>query len=183
MQRIDQAQLNNALTTTGAQLQKHLPNAEFQELAVLVQQTIERYPSQDLADSMSGYLHDLENLCLKYSLRSVKDALWELRTKPGQTFFPRPDEVAGEIEDQIERGRVARDAALRAAKRVREIAEFWQWAPQWMEDTGNDEEELLRRFPSYRGTEPSLDRARPNVVSMTRRSGKAAAEANGDEAV
>jgi hypothetical protein len=40
----------------------------------------------------------------------------------------------------------------------RDIWEFWQTAAEWMQETGNDEAELLRRFPSYRGTRPGEGR-------------------------
>ena len=46
---------------------------------------------------------DLEQLALKYSLPKVRKALEAMRITPGQRFFPRPDEVAEEIENQRER--------------------------------------------------------------------------------
>jgi hypothetical protein len=54
------------------------------------------------------YQEDLEQLALKYSLRKVLKALRALRIKAGQSFFPRPDEVAQEIEIQQERA-IAKD--------------------------------------------------------------------------
>jgi hypothetical protein len=114
----------------------------------------QRYPSQDLTDSLEGYLWDFEQLALKYSLPKVTAALAALRIRPGQSFFPRPDEVAGEIERQDdERGRAA-ELAKAERKRASDIEEFWKWAPEWMQVTGYDEAELLSRFPSYRGTKP-----------------------------
>jgi hypothetical protein len=62
--------------------------------------------------------------------------------------------VAGEIERQrLERQRTA-EMARQKQVRTAEIEAFWKWAPEWMEITGNDEAELLKRFPSYRGTKP-----------------------------
>ncbi|MFP5276956.1 MAG: hypothetical protein ACLGPM_07565 [Acidobacteriota bacterium] len=84
----------------------------------------------------------------------VVAALRELRIRPGQAFFPRPDEVAAEIERQAEARRREAEISRQSAARRQEIADFWAWAHDWMEDTGNDEAELLRRFPSYRGTKP-----------------------------
>jgi hypothetical protein len=129
-----------------------LPDAESVELGVLLAQMADRYPSQDLRDSMEGYLWDFEQLALKYSLPKVQAALAALRIQPGQRFFPRPDEVAGEIEAQVDLDRRRNEAQRQAQRRRREVEEFWRWAPEWMEVTGNSEEELLRRFPSYRGT-------------------------------
>jgi hypothetical protein len=77
-----------------------------------------------------------------------------LRISPQQKFFPRPDEVAAEIESQLEQVRAARAAELCRNERRRQIEEFWQWAPEWIEMTGYSEEELLKRFPSFRGTKP-----------------------------
>jgi hypothetical protein len=70
------------------------------------------------------------------------------------TYFPRPDEVHDEIRRQRDSTRSKKAAVSQAEQRKAEIAEFWRWAPEWMEMTGNDEAELLRRFPSYRGTKP-----------------------------
>jgi hypothetical protein len=51
--------------------------------------------------------------------------------------------------------RRARERITQAQRRLNDIAEFWKWAPEWMERTGYDEEELLKRFPSFKGTKPS----------------------------
>ena len=103
LEKISLAQLNSALTTTGELSRRRLPDEELAQLAVLVDQMQTRYPSQDMEQSIEGYLADFEQLALKYSLRKVQTALAALRIKPGQAFFPRPDEVASEIEDQRER--------------------------------------------------------------------------------
>lgn len=103
MERVNLALLNNALTTTGEQLQRRLPDEELAQLAVLVTQMADRYPSQDLEQSIEGYLADFEQLAMLYGLRKVYEALAALRIRPGQKFFPRPDEVAEEIEHQRER--------------------------------------------------------------------------------
>jgi hypothetical protein len=104
---------------------------------------------------MEGYLWDFERLALRYSMAEVQAALAEWRITPGARFFPRPDEIAAEIERSREVGRDARMAEVKAVRRAREIAAFWAWAQGWMADTGNDEEELLRRYPSYQGTKPA----------------------------
>lgn len=151
MEQIDRASLMNVLVLTNAPLQRRLPDAESVELGVLLAQMADRYPAQDLRDSMEGYLWDFEQLALKYSLLMVQKALAALRIQPGQRFFPRPDEVAEEIEMQIDVERRQREVQRQAQRRRQEIEEFWRWAPEWMEMTGNSEEELLKRFPSYKG--------------------------------
>jgi hypothetical protein len=62
--------------------------------------------------------------------------------------------VATELERQRDARAVSLEREAQASRRRGQIAEFWAWAPGWMEITGNDEEELLKRFPSYRGTKP-----------------------------
>jgi hypothetical protein len=114
----------------------------------------DRYPSQDLSDSLEGYLWDYQELALKYSLVEVRLALAEWRITPDASFFPRPDEIAKLIEIRRESQRASREAIRQSERRKAEIAEFWAWATQWMADTGNDEEELMRRFPAMRGTKP-----------------------------
>ena len=49
---------------------------------------------------MEEYLTDFEQLALKYSLQKVEDAISSLRIDPEQEFFPKPNEVAAEIERQ-----------------------------------------------------------------------------------
>jgi len=149
-----EAQLMRVCQPTSKQLQMRLPDAESIHLGLLVSQMAERYPSQDLADSMEGFLWDYEQLALRYSLDEVQGALAEWRITPGARFFPRPDEIASAIVQERERTRYARQIAAQAERRKHEIASFWVWAQDWMQATGNDEAELLRRFPSYKGTQP-----------------------------
>lgn len=152
MEQIDRASPVNVSMPTNELSQRRLPDAESVELGVLLAQMAERYPAQDLRDSMEGYLWDFEQLALKYSLAMVRQALAALRIRPGQSFFPRPDEVAEEIEAQLAASKLQKEIEGRAERRKKEIEDFWNWAPEWMEMTGNSEEELLKRFPSYRGT-------------------------------
>lgn len=121
-------------------------------MALLVGQMAQRYPSQDLSDSLEGYLADFEQLAVMHTLPAVQEALAALRIRPGQSFFPRPDEVATEIEKQRDRQALEHAAEIQQQRRANEITAFWEWAPWWMEQTGNDEAELLRRFPSMKGT-------------------------------
>lgn len=155
MEQIDRVSLMNVLVPTNAPLQRRLPDAESLGLGVLLAQMADRYPAQDLRDSMEGYLWDFEQLALKYSLVQIQTALAALRIQPGQRFFPRPDEVAEKIEAQIGLEGRQKEVERQAQRRQWEVEDFWRVAPEWMEMTGNSEEELLRRFPSFRGTKPS----------------------------
>lgn len=119
----------------------------------------DRYPSQDLSDSLDGYLWDFEQLAIKHTLPVVQDALAALRVRAGQSFFPRPDEVAEEIEHQMESVVRERENERKLQERQNEIERFWQIAPFWIEKTGESEEELLKRFPSMRGTKPQTEAA------------------------
>ena len=154
MDHVSLVPLSSALTAISPPSHRQLNDADWMELAVLVEQTAKRYPNQDMTESMEGYLQDFEQVALKYSLPRFRDALAALRIKPGQGFFPRPDEVVAEIEARMDARRSVQDRERQARRRATEIEEFWRWAPGWMEFTGNTEEELLRRFPSFRGTKP-----------------------------
>jgi hypothetical protein len=157
MERVDRASLNNALITTGAPLQRRLPSEAFEALGALMEEMMRRWPAQDLESSMDVFTADMESLTMLYGIERVRSAVMALRISPDQKFYPRPDDVAREIEDAIERNRSALAAQRQAREWRVKVAEFWKWAPQWMEDTGNDEEELLRRHPSYRGTKPKKE--------------------------
>jgi hypothetical protein len=56
------------------------------------------------------------------------------------------------IEVQVDSEKRQTEVQRRARRRRLEIEEFWRVAPEWMAITGNSEEELLSRFPSYKGT-------------------------------
>ena len=152
MEQITPAQLNSALMPTAAALQRRLSSADGLRLTMLLEAAQRRWPNQDMTESTDEYLTDFERLSLKYSLPNVEQALEALRIKPGQAFFPRPDEVAAQIEAGQEARHVAAERNGQARRRAAEIEEFWVWAPVWMADTGNSEEELLKRWPSMRRT-------------------------------
>jgi hypothetical protein len=154
MERISLAQLNNALTALEESSPKSLSREDSSTLLALVESLTRRYPSQDQEGSIEEYFLDYERLALKCSLPRLTSALLELRTKAGRAFFPRPDEVAEQIEANMDMERVERDRERQARQRTQEIAEFWERAPEWMQMAGCSEEEMLERFPSYRGTKP-----------------------------
>lgn len=71
----------------------------------------------------------------------------------GETAFP----ALGDLIDPLDRLRDRRRAEQGKARQwAAQIADFWIWAEEWMRDTGNDETELLKRFPAYRNTKASL---------------------------
>ena len=153
--RHDLAQPKIESTALAASSSLRLSSAEYSTLVVEFEALARRYPSQDVEESTDVYLADFEALALKFSLQSVIRATRSLRITAGRRFFPRPDEIAEEIERVQDIERAQRAATSRAERRKQEIEEFWKWAPQWMQDTGNDEAELLRRHPAFRGTKPS----------------------------
>jgi len=74
-----------------------------------------------------------------------------LRIRPGQRFFPRPDEVAEEIEVQRERDQIAR--AKERSRRESQEREDYFWTevlPFHMKKYGETEEQILARFPSIK---------------------------------
>lgn len=154
MERVNEVALKVVLTETDGQSQTRLPNAELMDLGSLMEQMARRWPAQDMQDSIGEYMTDFEQLAIREGLQTVKEAVDALRISPKQKFYPRPDEVAEEIDRQRPERQAAADAEREARARQRRIKEFWEWAPQWMQDTGNDEEELLKRHPCFRGTKP-----------------------------
>ena len=127
LERINPQPLSNALTTTGAPSLKRLSAEDGSILTALLEKAQRRWPNQDTAESMEEYLADFERLSLKYSLPRVEAALAELRIRPGQVFFPRPEEVAAEIEDQLEREESAKRRQREQAGRARADRERWEW--------------------------------------------------------
>ena len=144
---------SSALMETSQPLQRRLSDADSVELAVLLGQMVQRYPAQDLSDSLEGYLLDFETLALKYSLAKVHEALAELRTSPGQKFFPRPDEVAEEIERQREEQNRASDRSAGERRKAESERDFWRWVDERMELSGLSEQAILDavRVPGYMG--------------------------------
>ena len=98
--RISKAQLSNVLTVPAASLQKSLSKEDSTTLLVLMDGLTRRYPSQDQQESIGEFFADFEQLAIQKGMRRVIDAVNALRINPDQRFFPRPDEVAREINRQ-----------------------------------------------------------------------------------
>ena len=133
MESIAQVLQSSASPLTCSPSQRRLNDEDGAKLFLLLSQMAQRYPAQDMTDSLEGYLQDCETLALRYSLPKVYEALAALRTKPDQTYFPRPDEVASEIERQAE----MKSAMLRAqdwpTQCAREEEHFWHWIDEQLE--------------------------------------------------
>ena len=83
---------------------------------------------------------DYEALAQKYSLQKVVDAIEALRISADQKFFPQPNEVAAEIEDQLDRRaheiyladkkreRDERNRRIAEVLAERETPEYKEWA-------------------------------------------------------
>jgi hypothetical protein len=119
----------------------------------LLEQTLRRYPGQENEAPMEQYLADFEALAAKYSLRSVAEAIANLRITPGRSFFPKPDEVAEEIGRMAE----AKSWELKARETEAYLAEerrnFWLWVDERVKDTGLTEQQVLDavKTPGYTG--------------------------------
>lgn len=100
MEKIDLAQLNNALTAPEASLRKSLSIADSSILIALMEGLARRYPAQDLEGSIEEFHADFEALAVKHGIGKVQKAVEALRIDPKQDFFPKPNEIAREIERQ-----------------------------------------------------------------------------------
>lgn len=136
MEQIDRESLVKVLAPINAPLERRLADAESVELGVLLAQMADRYPAQDLRDSMEGYMWDFEQLALKFSLAEVRTALAELRIRAGQKFFPRPDEVAEVIECRREEQIQARRRQREREQRLEMDRERWEWFDNRIRDNG-----------------------------------------------
>jgi len=154
MQQVNRAQLENVLKPTSAPLAKPLLGVDLRSLILAIGDAMKRWPSQDQQDSAEAYLEDFERLAQKYSTSAVIEALSALRISPEQRFFPRPDEIATEIEIQIEK--VESEISRGRAKRQLAAydADFWVWVECQLEDNpGVTEQEFLDsvKIPGYIG--------------------------------
>jgi hypothetical protein len=84
-------------------------------------------------------------------VREVVRTLAMRKRAEGETSFPALGDL---VEPLLRLRRRRREEHNRATQRQSEVDEFWRWAAEWMEATGNDKAELLRRFPGYKGTKP-----------------------------
>ena len=71
--------------------------------------------------------------------------------RPKGSTMPTPADLRALI--QASRAKAA-EQTVQAIKRRQEVAEFWAWVDERMAETGETEDEILARFPSFRGTKP-----------------------------
>jgi len=127
MERVQRANLSSALRTIGGQLQRRLPNVELTALGALMDGMERRWPAQELADSMDAFMTDMEELARRHGLQYVQLAVMALRVSPEQKFFPRPDEIAAEMDRQ----RTLRGAHMDVKRAESYLAELAEWKRQW----------------------------------------------------
>jgi hypothetical protein len=120
---MEKTELKAASTETEWPLQQRLPDEELKGLGVLMEQMMRRWPAQNLEDSIDAFMTDMEQLAIRCGLRRVQEAVAALRIAPEQKFFPRPDEVAKEIEVQRSK--------LHAAASQRQTQEYLQKLESW----------------------------------------------------
>jgi len=69
--------------------------------------------------------------------------------------YEKPWPALGDLLEPLELKRQRRREAEREEReRLQEVEKFWRLLPEWMSETGNTEEEFLRRFPRFKGTKP-----------------------------
>jgi hypothetical protein len=98
--KITAAQLNSALTAQEKSLRKSLSTEDSSTLLALMEGLVRRYPTQDQAETIEEYYLDYEALTLRHGICKVEKAVTALRIDPEQEFFPKPNEVAHEIDQQ-----------------------------------------------------------------------------------
>lgn len=103
MERVTQALANSALTAQDVSLQKSLSSEDSTALLSMLDSLTRRYPSQDLEPSIEEYAKDYERLAQTFSVAVVQAAVDRLRLRSDQKFFPRPEEVKAEIENERDR--------------------------------------------------------------------------------
>ena len=103
LEKVSGVSLESVLGEQDSHLLRRLPKEELMYLGILLERTARRYPSQENEETIGEYLTDFEQLAVKYSLPKVEDAIAALRVNPEQEFFPKPNEVAREIQRQIDR--------------------------------------------------------------------------------
>ena len=97
-----------------------------QELLLLLEQTILRYPHQDLSRAIEGFYHDYRLLCERFGLETIRTALLELRLMPGKNFFPQPSECAAIAEEIVKKRKSAeREARVRTYKQCGSCYSGW----------------------------------------------------------
>jgi hypothetical protein len=93
-------ELSKALTLS----EKRLSEMEVKQFGLLLEQTAARYPNQETSEmTAEGYRFDLRKLAERYGLKMLQFVLADLRIRPGQKFFPAPDQVAEELEVLLRR--------------------------------------------------------------------------------
>lgn len=130
--------------TESALSERPQSSSGLSELAELMEQMAGRYPHQDMEAAAKNYLFDYGRLMEKHGLPAVKTALLNLRIKPGQKFFPTPDEAATELEAMAK----TQDSQVKFQAdpncECRKVQKGWTWV------LDKDGERVIGRCPCYR---------------------------------
>lgn len=137
----DRALLKNVSTGLDVSSPALLSKEDSCHLIAMMEELTRRYPSQDHESSIAAYFKDYEKLASKCGMRRVQKAVEALRIMPGRAFFPRPDEVAEEIEHQREKGIMA--AMVKEGKQF--DRQYKAWADMYM----SPEEVAWRKEKGY----------------------------------
>lgn len=117
------------------------PASDLKELGELMEQMTGRYPHQDMEAAAENYLFDYSRLTAIHGLAAVKTALLNLRIKPGQKFFPTPDEAAQELEAMKE---PAVKFQADPQCECRKVQKGWTWV------LDKDGDRVIGRCPCFR---------------------------------
>jgi hypothetical protein len=102
---------------------------------------------------VSSQTLELYAACLsEFEDEDVRAVVRKLATRAraeGETAFPALGELMDPLQN-IRRKRMAEQK--RQQERAAEIEQFWKMMPEWMEITGQTEEEILERWPGFKGT-------------------------------
>ena len=98
-----------------------------------------------------GYLHAEAKAALEAWWLQTAPAQGSLIDRPKGSTMPAPADLRALI--QAARAKAA-EQSMEAVERRQEVTEFWAWAAERAAETGETEDEILDRFPSFRGTKP-----------------------------
>ena len=101
--------------------------------------------------ALLGYPHAEAKAALEAWWLQTAPAKGSLIDRPKGATMPTPADLRALI--QASRAKAA-EQTVQAIKRRQEVAEFWAWVDERVAETGETEEQILERFPSFRGTKP-----------------------------
>lgn len=159
---VEQSAESLALSVSGTE--RSLSRTEREQFRLLCKQMQAYYPHQEFApETVDGFLFDLERLSVMHGMGRLRQALLNLRLRPGKLFFPHPSEVSGEIESLLESERRHAQLAREQRERQEDIEYKWKIIRERIEQHGSwtlngvvyhSLDEVNERDPFLRGTKP-----------------------------